>query len=88
MRKGSQKPEAGKRARRVISTNGTGGAIIKLSRAQIVDSLEKGAQDRVGLSARVMLKRYREGRLADPSRVGDLIALSNLLRKNDPVLAE
>ena len=88
MHKRSQKPEAGGRAPRAASTNVTGCAIIKLSRAQIVDSLEKGAQDRVGLSARVMLKRYRKGSLADPSRVGDLIALSNLLRKNDPILAE
>jgi hypothetical protein len=59
-----------------------------MSRNQIVESLEKGARQRTGLSARVMLRRYRHGRLADPSRVTDLIALSNLLRKNDPILAE
>jgi hypothetical protein len=35
-----------------------------------------------------MLRRYRHGRLVDPSRVTDLIALANLLRKNDPILAE
>jgi len=62
--------------------------VVKMSRHQIVESLEKGARQRTGLSARVMLRRYRHGRLADPSRVTDLIALANLLRKNDPILAE
>jgi transcriptional regulator with XRE-family HTH domain len=61
---------------------------IKLSRGEILNSLEKGARDRVGMSARLMLRRYRQGRLPDPSRVSDLVALSNLLRKNDPILAE
>lgn len=68
--------------------NGSGSTVVKMSRHQIVESLEKGARQRTGLSARVMLRRYRHGRLADPSRVTDLIALSNLLRKNDPILAE
>jgi len=66
--------------------NGDTDAIIRLSRAKIVESLEKGARQRTGLSARVMLRRYRDGRLADPCRVADLIALSNLHRKNDPIL--
>jgi len=73
-----------------LTHNGTGerSDIIKLTRGDIVASLEKGARQRTGLSARVMLRRYRDGRLSDPSRVTDLIALSNLLRKNDPILAE
>jgi hypothetical protein len=61
---------------------------MKLTREQIVGSLEEGARSRTGLSARVMLRRYREGKLPDPSRVTDLVALSNLLRRNDPILAE
>jgi len=69
--------------------NGNGKSIIvKLSRDQILASLEAGAKARCGMSARVMLRRYHKGRLADPSRITDLIALSNLLRKNDPFLAE
>jgi hypothetical protein len=69
-------------------SNGNGCVVVKLTRAQIVDSLEKGARGSIGMSARTMLRRYRKGHLSDPSRVADLIALSNLLRKNDPMLAE
>jgi hypothetical protein len=61
--------------------------VVVLSRAQIVGSLEESARSRTGLSARVMLRRYRQGKLADPNRIADLIALSNLLHKNDPILA-
>lgn len=68
-------------------SNGNGKSIIvKLSRDEILASLEQGARARCGLSARVMLRRYRTGQLADPSRVTDLIGLSHLLRKNDPIL--
>lgn len=71
-------------------TNGDGrlSRVVKLSREEILQSLESAARARTGLSARVMLRKYREGRLADPGRVIDLVALSNLLRKNDPILAE
>lgn len=72
---------------RRLSINGKC-AVVRLTRTQIVESLDKAARARIGLSARVMLRRYRQGKLADPSRVTDLIALSNLLRKNDPILAE
>jgi hypothetical protein len=68
--------------------NGNSCVVVKLSRSEILNSLEKGARDRVGMSARLMLRRHRQGRLPDPSRVSDLIALSNLLRKNDPLLAQ
>jgi hypothetical protein len=83
MRRRSQQREAAHNGR---SSNGKG--IIVLSRDQIVDALETGAKQRTGLSARAMLRRYRYGRLPDPGSVADLIALSNLLRKNDPILAE
>ena len=61
---------------------------VKLSRDQIVQTLELGARKRMGLSARVLLRRYRQGKLRNPTVVSDLIALSKLLRKNDPILAE
>lgn len=80
------KSKASSRAHYATAANGSC-VVVRLSRTQIVDALEKGARDRIGLTARTMLRRYREGRLADPSRITDLIALSNLLRKNDPILA-
>jgi hypothetical protein len=84
----SKKPgrERSPRVTFTSSENGSHSGVIRLSRHQIVESLEKGARRRTGLSARVMLRRYRGGRLADPCRVIDLVALSNLLRKNDPIL--
>ena len=74
--------------RRTLGNGNGSSAVVKLSRVQIIDSLEKGARDRTGMSARTMLHRYRQGKLADPNGVTDLIALSNLLRKNDPIFAE
>jgi len=59
----------------------------KLSRDEIVEALEKGARARTGLSARVMLRKYRTDSLSDPGHVADLIALAKMLRKNDPILA-
>jgi hypothetical protein len=73
--------------RRSQASNGRT-AVVKLSRAEIVQSLELAARERTGLSARVLLRRYRLGKLQNPSAVSDLVALSNLLRKNDPILAE
>lgn len=67
--------------------NGHGAAIL-LSRAEIVERLEHGAKKRCGMSARVLLRRYHCGKLTNPSRVSDLISLSNLLRKNDPLFSE
>jgi hypothetical protein len=65
-----------------------GPAIVSLTREQIVRPLEAAARERTGLSARVMLRRYRDGQLTDPHRVADLVALARLLSKNDPILAE
>lgn len=75
------------RLKQRCTSNGKPETIV-LSRGEIVASLEKGARERTGLSARVMLRRYRTGRLSDPSRITDLVALANLLRKNDPLLVE
>jgi len=71
--------------RQYCSTNGN--SAIKLSRAEIVERLEKGARQRCGVSARTLLRRYRHGKL-DRSPIADLLALSNLLRKSDPLFAE
>jgi len=71
-----------------IPDNGHRSVVITLSRAEIVESLNAAARRRTGMSARALLRRYRRGTLQNPSAVADLVALSNLLRKNDPILAE
>jgi hypothetical protein len=76
------------RQRSSMNGNVKASLIVKLSRSEIVDFLEKGARARMGMSAKSMLRRYRHGKLAHPNGVIDLIALSNLLRKDDPILAE
>lgn len=83
---GSKGATVARSPQRHHAANGKAVDIVKLSRDQIIASLEKGARRRTGLSAQVMLRRYRKGRLTDPSRITDLIALSNLLHKNDPIL--
>lgn len=72
--------------RRIAGSNGRADVVV-LTRAEIVASLEKGARARTGLSAKAMFRKYRTGRLSDPGRITDLIALANLLRRNDPILA-
>jgi hypothetical protein len=47
--------------------------------------LEEGARSRAGLSAKEMVKRYLAGRLDDPGRVADLLALARLLPEDDPL---
>jgi len=64
-------------------TNG----IVRLSRQEIVDCLEAESRRRCGLSARQLLKRANTGRLKDRGAVADLLSLSRLLRRNDPILA-
>jgi hypothetical protein len=69
-------------------TNGHGHlGVVTLTRREIVRRLEQGAQQRCGVSARVLLRKYRSGKV-DRSAVADLLALSNLLRENDPIFAE
>jgi hypothetical protein len=61
--------------------------VVTLTRREIVRRLEQGAQQRCGVSAQVLLRNYRSGKI-DRSTVADLLALSNLLRENDPIFAE
>ena len=65
-------------------TNGNGSGILALTRRQILSRLERGAQERLNLSARELVLRHRKNRLKDPGRVADLLALSYLLPENDP----
>jgi len=60
--------------------------VLELSRDQILTRIERGAKMRGLLySAPELISRYREGRLDDPSAVGDLIAMTSLLPDDDPL---
>jgi hypothetical protein len=61
--------------------------LLELTREEIIQRIEKGAQRRLHMSAGDMLRNYRAGRLEDPGAVADLIALANLLPDNDPLFA-
>lgn len=60
---------------------------LELSRAEIVAHIDREAQRRLGMSAKDMLRAYREGRLRDCGKVADLLALANLLDPADPLFA-
>lgn len=64
-----------------------GAPIRDLERDEIVTLLEQAANDRLGITAEEMLRLYGAGDLEDPGRVGDLLALADLLPEDDPVLA-
>ena len=73
------------RAQANIARNG--GEVVRLSRTEIIRKLETGARERCGLSARTLLRKCRAGKI-ERGAVADLLALSNLLRKNDPIFGE
>ena len=58
---------------------------IEMSRREILECIEEGAQARVGMSAIELLQRYREGRLSNPGEVADILVLSDLLDPDDPI---
>jgi hypothetical protein len=62
------------------------GYLIELTREQILERLEQGAQRRRGVSARELLQAYIAGRLEDPGAVADLLMLADLLPEDDPLL--
>jgi hypothetical protein len=59
---------------------------VALDRDDIIETLEKGAHERRGVSARQLLHDYRAGRLAEPGEVADLLMLGGLLSDDDPLL--
>ncbi len=63
------------------------GAVLELSREDILRRIEKAAQRRLKMSAAELLRAYRAGRLEDPGRVADLLVLADLLREDDPIFA-
>lgn len=62
-------------------------AVLELTRGDIIDRIEQGARRRLGMSARELIRAYQAGRLDDPGRVGDLLALAALLPDDDPLVA-
>lgn len=58
---------------------------LELTREEIVERLERGAQRRLGMSAQEMVDAYRSCTLKDLGRVADLLALASLLSKDDPL---
>ena len=60
--------------------------VLELTRGQIVARIERGAKERGLLySAEDLVREYRQGRLADPGAVADLMALAALLQDDDPL---
>jgi hypothetical protein len=68
--------------------NGNGHEVLRLTREEIVKRLEDGARERCRVSARTFLRLHRQNRLKDPGAVADLLALSYLLKRNDPLFRE
>lgn len=63
----------------------TAAPALYLNREQIVELLEQQAQQRLGRSARELLRDYRGGRLENPGDVADLLILADLLPDSDPL---
>ena len=68
--------------------NGQAHKVLKLTREEIVERLERGARERCQVTARTFLRLHRQNRLKDPGAVADLLALSYLLKRNDPLFRE
>ncbi len=61
-------------------------SVLELTRDEIIERIEKGAQRRLGISAKELIRKYRDGKLQDPGSVADLLALANLLPDDDPLV--
>lgn len=62
--------------------------VIELSRNEILDRLERGAQAQRGISAAALARAYRNGQLEEACEVADLVALVLLLPDDDPLFDE
>jgi len=59
--------------------------IVDLNRDQIVTRIERGTKQRLQMGVQDFVSLYRSGRLPDPGKVADLIALAALLSDTDPL---
>jgi hypothetical protein len=60
---------------------------VTLTRKEIIEELERECQRRLGISAAELFRQYREGRLAEPGAVADLLILADLLPEDDALFA-
>jgi len=60
---------------------------VTLTRREIVEELERECQRRLAISAAELFRRYREGLLAEPGAVADLLILADLLPEDDEIFA-
>jgi hypothetical protein len=60
---------------------------LELSRAEIVETLDRESRRRLGVSGAELIQRYRAGTLKDCGTVADLLALAQLLTEDDPLFA-
>lgn len=68
----------------MVVTNST----VEMTRDEIVQVIEEGAQRRRGMSASQLIRAYRSNELDDPGPVADLLALAYLLRDEDPLFVD
>ncbi|MBI4602713.1 MAG: hypothetical protein HY721_12215 [Planctomycetes bacterium] len=57
----------------------------RLTRAEVVKLIDRGARKRRAMSAEELVSRYRAGTLYDPGEVADLLGLASLLAEDDPL---
>lgn len=62
--------------------------VLELSREEIIQRIDHGAQRRRRMSGQELIRAYRAGRLEDPGAVADLLALADLLPEDDELFAE
>ena len=62
--------------------------VLELTREEIIERIEEGAWQRLRMSARDLVRKYRSGQLDEPGAVADLLALANLLPDNAPLFAD
>lgn len=62
--------------------------LLDLNRDQIVTRMERGAKQRLNMGVQDFVTQYRAGRLPDPGRVADLVALAALLHDTDPLFIQ
>lgn len=61
--------------------------VLKLSREEILDRIDREARVRLRMTGEEFLRQYRAGVLDNLGEVADLIVLVNLLAEDDPLFA-
>ena len=61
---------------------------VELTQDEIVKRIESEARNRLGMSARDMVRMFLNGRLEDPGDIIDLIGLASMLDTDHPLYVE